>query len=129
MIRRAFVVLMLLVPVLGACGVAVKPATAARPVAAGSMDRAMKAAMTAATTNNWVPKTISAETGYILAEREIRVAGRANRPDTYRLEITIPAGGSGSLTAKVTPPPGVVGGESPADMVAKFLTSFAEAVR
>jgi hypothetical protein len=93
------------------------------------MDRAMKAAMAAATANNWVPKTISAETGYILAEREIRVSGRADRADAYRLEITIPAGGSGSVSAKGTPPPGVMGGESPADMVAKFLNSFEQALK
>jgi hypothetical protein len=55
---------------LAGCGIAVKPATAARPVSVGSMDRAMRAAVAAASETDWIPKTVSAETGYMLAERE-----------------------------------------------------------
>jgi hypothetical protein len=33
------------------------------------------------------------------------------------------------VSAKVTPPPGIVGGKSPSDMVAEFLDAFEQALR
>jgi hypothetical protein len=109
----------------------VQPASATRPITAGSLDKAMKAAVAAATSTNWIPKTVSTETGYLLAEREIRVLGRAERPDSYKLEVNVPSDGNGNISAKVTPPPGVatVGGESTENMVAKFLDAYEAALR
>lgn len=107
----------------------VQPASATRPITAGSADKAIKAAVTAATSTNWVPKTVSTETGYLLAEREIRVMGRSERPDSFKLEVNIPPGGNGNISAKVTPPPGVMGGESTESMVAKFLDAYELALR
>jgi hypothetical protein len=94
MTRRVCLFFALSLSLIGCGALAVKPATAARPMTAGSMDRAMKAAMNAASATNWVPKTISAETGYILAERETTVVGGGNRTNTYKLEVTVPSGGS-----------------------------------
>lgn len=102
----------------------VQPASSTRPITAGSVDKAMRAAVTAATSTNWVPKTVSTETGYLLAERDVRVMGRSGRADSYKLEVNIPPGGNGSISAKVTPPPGVMGGESTESMVAKFLDAY-----
>jgi len=73
------------------------PVSNTRPIVAGSMERALKATVVAATSTDWVPKTISAETGYIMAERG------DPRVDSYRLEVMIPTGGVGSLNVKVTP--------------------------
>lgn len=107
----------------------VQPASATRPITAGSVDKAMKAAVTAATSTDWVPKTVSTETGYLLAERDTRVMGRSGRADSYKLEVNVPSDGNGNISAKVTPPLGVVGGESTESMVAKFLDAYEVALR
>ena len=49
----------------------VQPASATRPITVGSVDKAMRAAVTAATSTDWVPKTVSTETGDLLAERDV----------------------------------------------------------
>lgn len=102
----------------------VQPASASKAISTSSVDNAMKAALAAATANNWTPKTVSAETGFMFAEREIRVVGRSNRDDSYNLEVNLPTSGRGEVTAKVTPPPGVVGGESTENMVAQYLSTL-----
>jgi hypothetical protein len=89
----------------------------------------MKAAAAAANSTNGVTKTISTETGYVLAEREVRVMGRSGRADSYKLEVNIPPAGNGNVSVKVTPPPGVAGGESTESMVAKFLDAYEAALR
>src|SRR5258708_34771151 len=101
MTRRVFTVLALILAVALGCSLSVKPATAARPVAAGSMERAMRAAVAAASASNWVTKTVSPETGYILAEREERVTGRRDRPEAYKLGGTIQSDGPGSISVNV----------------------------
>ena len=107
----------------------VQPASATRAITAGSVDKAMKTAVTAATSTDWVPKTVSTETGYLLAERDVRVAGRSGRADSYKLEVNIPPNGNGSVSAKATPPPGIMGGESTESMVVKFLDAYELALR
>ncbi|MEP6494739.1 MAG: hypothetical protein ABJF01_18785 [bacterium] len=100
------------------------PATAARPVAVGPIERVIRAAVVAATSTDWVPKTISPEGGYIMAERT------EQRAEPYRLELMIGPAGVGLLNAKVTPlsgrSPGTGSGAS--ELIKKFLDAFDEAL-
>lgn len=60
MTRRLFTTFALSISfALTACTLA-PPVTEVRPVAAGSMQRALRAIVVAATTTDWVPKAISA---------------------------------------------------------------------
>ena len=96
----------------------VQPATRVQSVSITSLDNAIRAATKAARETDWIVKTTDKEDGYILAEREIKVLGRPGRPDAYKLEIDIEgslSSGKTDLTVKVTPPPGIAGGESPED--------------
>lgn len=67
--------------------------------------------------------------GFLLAEREVRVSGRSSRGDSYKLEVTLQPSGSGQISVKVTPPPGVMGGESPSSLAQKYLDAFERALR
>jgi hypothetical protein len=109
---------------LGCAGLA--PAMRTENINSTSIDDAMKAASLAARDTDWVVKTTDKENGYLLAEREVRVLGRSERPDAYKLEVdfTNSPGEKIAMRAKVTPPPGIRGGKSPATMVAEFLDAF-----
>jgi hypothetical protein len=106
----------------------VQPSTVARPITAQSTASVMQAAVRAASSTGWTPRTISPETGFMLADREVRVVARAGRNDSYKLELVVPKTGRGEVTAKVTPPPGVVGGESPQTMANEYLDALARAL-
>lgn len=105
----------------------VQPAMRTQPISTTSLDNAIRAATKAARETNFVVKTVDKENGYIYAERDVRVAGRSGRADSYKLEINISnpsASGRTELNVKVTPPPGVMGGQSPEDMIAEYLRAF-----
>jgi hypothetical protein len=120
--RPLFLVAGLIVSALTACATLAPPVSNVRPITAGSMARALRATVAAATSTDWVPKTISAEAGYVMAERG------DPRVDPYRLEIMIPAGGDGPFNVKVTPLEGRrenVGSGDGATMLAnKFLEAL-----
>ena len=97
MTRRLFSIATLTVLAVTGCMNLGAPVTDVRPLTAGSMERALRATVTAANATDWVPKTISAEAGYVMAERS------DPREEPYRMVIMIPPGGSGSLSVKVTP--------------------------
>ncbi|MES2178297.1 MAG: hypothetical protein V4550_10570 [Gemmatimonadota bacterium] len=124
--RHLFAIAALSVSALTGCATLGNPVSNSRPIAAGSMERALKATVIAATSTDWVPKTISAEAGYVMAERG------DPRVDPYRLEVMIPEGGAGSLNVKVTPLAGRrenVGSEDGAsDLAKKFLEAFERAI-
>jgi hypothetical protein len=103
-----------------------EPAMSTESISIASIDEAMKAASLAARDTNWIVKTVDKENGYLLAEREVRVLGRSERPDAYKLEVefTKSSGENIAMRAKVTPPPGIMGGQSPESMVAEFITAF-----
>lgn len=87
-------------------------------------DNAIRSATQAARDTNWIVKTIDKDTGHLLAEREIRVLGRPERGDSYKMEVDVRNATSGNLTMKVTPPSGVMGGQSPDEMIAEYLSAF-----
>ncbi len=105
----------------------VQPAMRTQSISTTSLDNAIRAATKAARETNFVVKTVDKENGYIYAERDVRVSGRSGRADSYKLEIDISnpsASGRTELNVKVIPPPGVMGGQSPEDMIAEFLRAF-----
>jgi hypothetical protein len=87
----------------------------------------MKAAIAAASASDWTPKTISSETGYLLAEREIAVSGRRARNDAYRLEVNLPSSGTGNVSVKINPPPKVMGGKDTQQMLNEYLVALEQA--
>jgi hypothetical protein len=103
-----------------------RPAMKMESIQIVSIEEAMKAASLAARDTDWVVKTMDKENGYLQAEREIRVLGRSGRADVYKLEVDFAKSSDGKVeaSAKVTPPPGVMGGQSPDSMVAEFLSAF-----
>jgi hypothetical protein len=106
-----------------------KPATITRHINSNSVERGVKAAVTAAGKTSWTPKTISIETGYVLAEYQPEVVGRGARDYSYKLEVRIPEKGRGDVQVVVTPPRGIIGGVSPEVMANKFLDAFAEVLK
>jgi hypothetical protein len=106
----------------------VQPASGSKTISSQRGAIAMEAAISAATFTNWTPKTIANESGYLLAEREIRVGGRSERSDSYKLEVHLPPSGKGDVTVKVTPPPRVMGGASTEKMVAEYFTALENAL-
>ncbi len=106
----------------------IQPASASKTLTADSTNAAMKAAIAAATSSGWTPKTISPETGYLFAEQDTRVAFRGTRNDSFKLEVTLPAGGRGTVIAKVTPPPKISGTLSTQKLVDDYLIALDHAV-
>lgn len=101
-----------------------KPATVSRNIKAHSAKTAMKAAVAAANKQGWTPKTISAETNYILAEQVPDVKyTRGARDYTYKLQVQLPENGNGEVSATVTPPTGVVGKPSE-EIASEFLVAL-----
>jgi hypothetical protein len=115
----------------GCSGMYVKPANATHQINANSVEKAVKAAVTASgkTETRWTPKTISMETGYFLAEFQPDVIGRSARNYAYTLEVRVPEGGRGDVQVTVTPPQGISGGKPTADMVKEFLDAYDQALK
>lgn len=107
----------------------VKPATVARAVNSNSVENGVKAAVAAAGKTFWTPKTISVETGYVLAEYQPEVISRGPRDYAYKLEIRIPEKGRGDVLVTVTPPQGIMGGKPPEVMANEFLDAFGDALK
>ena len=108
------------------CATAERPATKQVPVSIPSMVRAIQAATTAAKETNWVVSRVDKENGLIHARKEVRVLG-AGGMDSYELEVHIepPAvSGKTGVTITVTPPPGGMERETPAEMVDSYLAAF-----
>ena len=123
MIRQLFTILALSASVLTGCTIG-PPVTDVRQVPVGPMERVLRAAVVAATASDWVPKTISAESGYVMAERS------ELRQDPYRLELMIPPGGTGSMSVKVTPLSRTTNGtqDGASSLMKRFLEAFDQAL-
>lgn len=119
----AIAVVIAIIALFGCSAIVAQPASAVHPASAPSLEVAMRAALSAASSTNWTPTTVSAETGYILAERGSTVIGRDSN-DAYRLEVQLPPNGSGEVRARVVPPSGVMGGSNTSQMVSEYLAAF-----
>jgi hypothetical protein len=116
---------------IGCSAMYVKPASATHQINANSVEKAVKAAVTASgkTETRWTPKTISIETGYFLAEFQPDVIGRSARSYAYTLEVRVPEGGRGDVQVTVTPPQGISGGKPTEDMVKEFFDAYEKALK
>lgn len=107
----------------------VKPASVTHQINAPSVERGVKAAVTASGKTGWSPKTISVETGYLLAEYQPDVVGRSSRNYAYTLEVRVPNKGRGEIHVTVTPPKGIMGGKAPEVMANEFLDAYVQALK
>lgn len=105
-----------------------KPASATRVIGAPSAERAVKAVVAATGETGWTPKTVSVETGYVLAEFQPLVGVRSARDYAYKLEARIPNNGKGDLRITVTPPTGVIADKPTEQYVTEFLDAVSRAL-
>lgn len=107
------------------CGgkVFVQPASVSAPITIRTSDTALAAAVKAASKTDWTVKTVSKETGYVYAERQIQFGFDRN---LYKLEVNLPISGSGEVTAKVTPPTADISRNNPQEMAAQYMQVFKE---
>lgn len=110
--------------VLAAC--VAKAATVARPIPAAPPDASMRAALAAAAETGWTPTTVSAETGYFMAERGAVIVGSENK--NYRMQVQLPSTAGGEVRVTVTPPPGVMGGPNTTTLANDFLAALERAL-
>jgi hypothetical protein len=118
-----FMLVMFIFASTGCASLAKKPYSTSQPIAASSMEVAVRAALAAAAETRWIPVTVSAETGYIMAERGNVILGRSNDTN-YRLQVQIPPQGRGQATVMVAPPTGVVGGQSTQAIATEYIRAF-----
>ena len=102
-----------------------KPITKSRQISAQSQKEAVNAAVSAAGKTEWTPKTISVETGYVLAEHIPTVQGmNAARNYAFRLEVRLPETGKGEATIVITPPQGMVSSMTMEEGANKYLDAL-----
>jgi hypothetical protein len=102
-----------------------KPITKSREIHAQSQKQAVNAAVSAAGKTEWTPKTISVETGYVLAENVPTVKGmNAARNYAFKLEVRLPETGKGEATIIITPPQGLVSSTTMEEIANKYLDAL-----
>ncbi|MDP1991605.1 MAG: SH3 domain-containing protein [Syntrophales bacterium] len=102
-----------------------KPISKSRQISASSQKEAVNIAVKAAGKTGWTPKTISVETGYVLAEyvADIKYTIVA-RDYTFRLEVRLPDHGKGDANIVITPPPGLVSSKTMDKIANVFLDAL-----
>jgi len=134
-----FAIIFLMLPLCG-CGQMIadamfsnqylQPISKSYPINASSKKKVVNAAIAAATKTNWITKTISVETGYILAEN---VADpkftRGKRDYTFRLEVHIPEDGKGDVNISITPPSGLLSSKSMDELADEYFEALAKELK
>lgn len=106
-----------------------QPATVTRIIQAASRKSVMNAAVIAAAQTGWTPKTISIDTGYLLAEAVPPVQSeRSGRDYTYRLALRVPDNGHGEAQVVVTPPHGMISSKSSEQLANDYLDALVTAL-
>jgi hypothetical protein len=102
-----------------------KPISKSRPISAISQKAAVNAAVSAAGKTDWIPKTISVETGYVLAEQvgDAKYT-RGARDYTFRLEVRLPSNGKGEVNVVITPPQGLTSSMTMDQIATQFLDAL-----
>lgn len=104
-----------------------KTTTQSSSISARSRKDAVSAAVRAASGTNWSPKTISPETGYVLAEQTPNVKYMdSSRNYTFKLEVQVPEGGKGMVTAKITPPQGMLSDTTLESELEKYFSALSK---
>lgn len=96
-----------------------------RQIAAGSQKEAVNAAVKAAGKTGWTPKTVSVETGTVLAEyvADLKYV-IVTRDYTFKLEVRLPENGKGDATIVITPPPGLISSRTMDKIAYEYLDSL-----
>jgi hypothetical protein len=102
-----------------------KPISKSRQISAGSQKEAVNTAVKAAGKTGWTPKTVSVETGYVLAEyvADIKYTIVA-RDYTFKLEVRLPDNGKGDANIVITPPSGLVSSKTMDKIANVFLDAL-----
>jgi len=102
-----------------------KQISKSRQISASSQKEAVNTAVKAAGKTGWTPKTISVETGYVLAEyvADLKYTIVA-RDYTFRLEVRLPDNGKGDANIVITPPPGLVSSKTMDKIANVFLDAL-----
>ncbi len=102
-----------------------KPISKSRQISAGSQKEAVNTAVKAAGKTGWTPKTVSVETGYVLAEyvADIKYTMVA-RDYTFKLEVRLPENGKGDANIFITPPSGLVSSKTMDKIANVFLDAL-----
>lgn len=107
-----------------------QPISKSYPIKASSKKKVVNAAITAATKTNWIPKTISVETGYILAENVADpILTRGKRDYTFKLEVHIPEDGKGNVNISITPPSGLLSSKSMDELANEYYEALANELK
>lgn len=104
-----------------------KPISKSRQISAGSQKEAVQTAIKAAGKTGWTPKTISVETGYVLAEYVADLKYTiVTRDTTFRLEARLPDNGKGDAKVVITPPQGFVSSKTMDEIADEFLAALSK---
>jgi len=134
--RLAIVVTLLLAYSLAGCGQMIadklygdqylQPISKSRQISAKSQRDAVNAAVSAAGKTEWTPKTISVETGYVLAEHDpnVKYARSESRNYNFRLEVRLPPTGTGTASIVITPPQGLTSSMTMDEIATKYLDAL-----
>ena len=102
-----------------------KQISKSQQVSASSQKEAVNSVIKAAGKTGWTPKTVSMETGYVLAEyvADLKYTIVA-RDYTFRLEVRLPDNGKGDANIVITPPPGLVSSKTMDKITNVFLDAL-----
>lgn len=104
-----------------------KPISKSRQISAGSQKEAVQTTVKAAGKTGWTPKTISPETGYVLAEYVADLKYTiVTRDTTFRLEVRLPDNGKGDAKVVITPPQGFVSSKTMDEIANEFLAALSK---
>ena len=102
-----------------------KQISKSRHISADSQKEAVNTAVKAAEKTGWTPKTVSVETGTVLAEyvADLKYV-IVTRDYTFRLEARLPKSGKGDATIVITPPPGLVSSRTMDKIADEYLDAL-----
>jgi type IV pilus biogenesis protein CpaD/CtpE len=106
----------------------IQPYSLSGTISARSRAVAMKAAVAAASTNEWAPKTVANDTGYLQALRTNQPVAGVDPNDVYVLEVYLPQNGTGEVNIRVAPPRRVMVGVSAEKMASDYLVALKAAL-
>ena len=106
----------------------IQPYSLSGAISARSRADAMKAALAAASTTEWAPKTVANDTGYLQALRTTQPVAGVDANEVYMLEVYLPQNGTGEVNIRVAPPRRILVGSSAEKMASDYLTALKAAL-
>ena len=106
----------------------IQPYSLSGTISARTRAEAMNAAISAAKSVEWTPKTIEQKTGYLYALRTNLPLADVDSNRVYKLEVYLPADGKGEVNIRVEPPKNIITGLSTETMASDYLTALKAAL-